>query len=235
MTVYPRIISHRCGGRLAPENTLAGLDAAMAVGCRAVEFDVMLTRDRVPVLMHDETLARTTGLPGRLADIAFAELRAAAPHVPTLAEAIALCRRLGMWVNVELKPAQGQEALTGDIVGAWLAEHWEGKGVISSFSLAAARSARKRLPAAAFALLASALPADWRERCAEIGAIAVHLAARHVTRRTAADLGEAGVPWACYTVNSRRRAERLFSLGCAAIFTDRPELWTAEEKQAAHA
>lgn len=57
---HPRLIAHRCGGALAPENTLAGLRKAFELGYRAVEFDVMLSGDGTPVLIHDETLERTT-------------------------------------------------------------------------------------------------------------------------------------------------------------------------------
>jgi glycerophosphoryl diester phosphodiesterase len=48
-------VGHRGGGTLAPENTLAGIRKAAAVGLGAVEFDVMLSADNVPVLIHDET------------------------------------------------------------------------------------------------------------------------------------------------------------------------------------
>ncbi|MGA7479774.1 MAG: glycerophosphodiester phosphodiesterase family protein, partial [Azonexus sp.] len=56
----PRWIAHRGGGSLAPENTLAGIHLAASFGYRAVEFDVMLSADGTPVLIHDETLERTT-------------------------------------------------------------------------------------------------------------------------------------------------------------------------------
>ena len=57
---YPRVAAHRGAGRLAPENTLAALRAGAALGCTMFEFDVKLSRDAVPVLMHDETVERTT-------------------------------------------------------------------------------------------------------------------------------------------------------------------------------
>lgn len=225
MRAYPRIIAHRCGGALAPENSLAGLERAARLGCRGVEFDVMLTADGVPVLMHDETLERTTGLRGRVAETPFAVLRAGAPAVPTLAEALTVCRALGLWANVELKPAAGHETETGTVVGAWLAAHWDGHGVVSSFSEASALAARRHLPDAAFALLCEALPEDWRAAGARLGAAAVHLDADTLDVAVARRLNEAGLPWACYTVNARAAAERLFALGCAAVFTDRPDLW----------
>ena len=225
---YPAIIAHRCGGALAMENSLAGLVAAKQCGCRAVEFDVMLTADGVPILIHDETLDRTTRLTGRVAGLGFAELRAGDPRVPTLGEAIGECQRLGLWANIELKPAAGQDELTGEVVGRWLARNWMGHGVISSFSDISALAARCHLPAAPFALLVDKLPADWADRRDRLHAAAVHLDARHVDPASAAALNAAGLPWACWTVNDRASAAALFALGAAAIFTDRPNLWLPE-------
>lgn len=225
MIAYPRIIAHRCGGALAAENSLAGLRVAAQLGCRAVEFDVMLTADGVPILMHDETLERTTRCTGRVAGRTLAEIRTCDPAVPTLAEAIAECQRLGLWANIELKPAIGYEEETGTVVGAWLAQHWGGQGVISSFSQESALAGRRLLPDTSFALLFEALPDDWRAQCARLGARTVHVAEAQVTPALAATLNAAGVGWACYTVNDRSRAEVLFSLGCLAVFTDRPDLW----------
>lgn len=228
MIPYPRIIAHRCGGALAPENSLAGLEAAAQVGCRAVEFDVMLTRDNVPILMHDETLERTTPCRGHVATQTYAHIRACAASVPTLAEAVAACERLGLWANIELKPAAGHEEETGAVVGAWLARHWNGNGVISSFNENSALAGRRHLPHAAFALLCEVLPEDWRAQADRLGAVAVHLAAATVDAPAASELNAAALPWACWTVNERATAERLFGLGCAAIFTDRPDLWVKQ-------
>jgi glycerophosphoryl diester phosphodiesterase len=223
MIRYPRIIAHRCGGGLAMENSIAGLVAAKQCGCRAVEFDVMLTADGVPILMHDETLDRTTRCTGRVADLTFEQIRAGDPRVPTLGEAIGECQRLGLWTNIELKPAAGHEEETGTVVCRWLARNWHGNGVISSFSEKSALAGRHALPAAAFALLCDALPADWQARMDRLNAVAVHLDANQVDVGTAGQLGAAGVPWAAWTVNDQATAERLFGLGAAAIFTDRPD------------
>ncbi len=211
------------------ENSLAGLEAAVRLGCRAVEFDVMLTADRVPILMHDETLERTTRCTGRVAAQTLAQIRACDPDVPTLAEALAFCRSQDVWTNIELKPAAGHEAETGTVVGQWLATHWDSKGVISSFSQKSVLAGRNELPTAAFALLCDTLPADWTTQLARLDAVAVHLDAERVAAEDADRLREAGIPWAAWTVNDRATAERLFELGAAGIFTDRPDLWTTRE------
>jgi glycerophosphoryl diester phosphodiesterase len=207
------------------ENSIAGLVAAKQSGCRAVEFDVMLTADGVPILMHDETLDRTTRCTGRVAEKSFAQIRAGDPRVPTLGEAIGECQRLGLWANIELKPAAGHEEETGAVVCRWLARNWNGQGVISSFSEKSALARRRELPAAPFAMLYEALPGDWQAQIARLNAGAVHLDASRVDAAAAAQLAAAGIPWAAWTVNDRDMAERTFALGAAAIFTDRPDLW----------
>ena len=237
--IYPRIIAHRCGGALAPENTLAGLRLAARLGCRGVEFDTMLTADGVPVLIHDETLERTTSGRGSVADMSStqpARLDAggrknaafAAEPLPTLDETLRLCAALGLWANVEIKPSAGQEAETGRVV-AHRAAAATGRLVLSSFSataLGAAAAAAAHLPRA---LLVEAIPADWRQRMAASGALALHSSACALTAAAAAAVREGGIPLACYTVNRRDDAERLFAMGVGALFTDRPDLWLSSE------
>lgn len=79
---HPLVISHRTNEGDAPENTLLGIARAIEGGCDAVEVDVRATRDGVLVLLHDETLARTTGDPRAVLDVTYAELRALRCGVP---------------------------------------------------------------------------------------------------------------------------------------------------------
>jgi len=237
--IYPRIIAHRCGGALTPENTLAGLRLMARIGCRGVEFDAMLAADGVPVLIHDETLERTTAGRGRVADMSsarLARLDAGARHhqafavepVPTLDEALQLCAALGLWANVEIKAAAGHEAEAGRAV-ARRAAAATGKVVLSSFSVAAMRAAADEAAQLPRAMLVEAIPADWRESVAAAGACALHCAASALTAEASAAVRAAGLPLACYTVDRRDDAARLFAMGVNAVFTDRPDLWLTSE------
>lgn len=237
---YPRLIAHRCGGALAPENTLAGLRLASRLGCRGVEFDVMLSRDGVPLLIHDETLERTTDGRGAVADHDYAQLAMldagvrhhaafAGERIPTLAQALALCAELGLWANVEIKPSSGREAETGAAVAAMLAAQWQGDGVVSSFSVVALRAARTVAPRLHYAWLVEDVPADWRTQLAALGCDALHCSAE--TDAAALAAVAAAVPLACYTVDRRDDAERLYALGAAAVFTDRPDRLAASPEQ----
>jgi glycerophosphoryl diester phosphodiesterase len=124
---YARVLAHRGGGALAPENTLAAIRTGYAHGFRAVEFDAMLPSDETPVLMHDPTLARTARVEGKVTDWSAARLKQldvgswhsaqfAGEPVPTLADALAFCRGHGIWPNVEIKPAPGRDGPTGAAV-----------------------------------------------------------------------------------------------------------------------
>jgi glycerophosphoryl diester phosphodiesterase len=70
----PEIIAHRGNAAEFPENTLQGLESAVSLGLRYVEFDVQLTADLVPVLMHDAVLARVGGRPDCVHDLTWSAL-----------------------------------------------------------------------------------------------------------------------------------------------------------------
>ena len=71
----PELIAHRGYPGRYPENTLAGITAALVAGARHVEFDVQLSGDGVPVLFHDPELARTAGAEGAVTDTPLQRLR----------------------------------------------------------------------------------------------------------------------------------------------------------------
>ncbi len=238
--IYSRYIAHRCGGALAPENTLAGLHLAARLGFRAVEFDVMLSADGMPLLIHDETLERTTDGSGRVPETPLVRLgqldaghwhhRAfAGERLPTLQQALAACRELGLAANIEIKPAAGLEMETGTVVARLIERSARDYASVpllfSSFSELALASARVAAPALPRALLVENVPADWQPRLQALECRALHCAAKHLQPEQAAEIGAAGYPLACYTVNRREDATRLFAAGVAAIFTDRLDLF----------
>lgn len=104
------LIAHRGFTARYPENTIAGIAAAVEAGARWVEFDIQLSADGVPVLMHDATLVRTTGQPGTVMDLPMDELRNFAPCEPDrfgdrfadvrIASVADLIRQLATWPDV---------------------------------------------------------------------------------------------------------------------------------------
>src|SRR5262249_30181042 len=149
---------------------------AAALGCRWVEFDVRLTADRQPVLLHDERLQRTTDGRGKAGALSLAAIRRydagawfapsfTGERVPTLEEALSLLSELGLGVNVELKAARGREHETGTVVADFLARLWPAglpAPIISSFQRAALAAARVRAPQIPRGLLLRVVRKNWR-------------------------------------------------------------------------
>src|SRR5687768_14872032 len=100
----PLIIAHRGASAVAPENTIAAFEAAIAAGADGVEFDVRLTRDGVPIIIHDETLYRTHGVRGRVADMTLNELNKI--NVPSLAQLFELFESNQLLLCLEMKGEQ---------------------------------------------------------------------------------------------------------------------------------
>ena len=234
---FPRVLGHRCGGTLAPENTLAGLRTASELGFAGVEFDAKLTRDGVAILMHDDTLNRTTNGRGPVARADWAALqsldagswrarRFSGEAIPTLESALRLCAKLGLWPNVENKPCPGRERETGRLVAREVLREWRGKvpPLLSSFSAASLAAARDEAPELPRGLLVEDTRGRWREQMTRLGCFSLHC---HYSAANAALLKQAtadGYPVLCYTVNRAASARKLRSLGVSAVVTDRLDL-----------
>lgn len=244
MWPYPRILAHRGGGTLAPENTYAGLRCGMQAGFRAIEFDVMLARDGVPVVMHDPHLGRTVRGGGSVFEHDALDLVAmdagswfgpafAGEPVPLFVEFANFCRAHDIWMNIEIKPAPGFEAATGATVARLAAALFADRiaagdlahaPLLSSFSevaLVAALAAAPQLPRA---LLTSALGNDWEARARTVEAVAIHTNHLHLARAGAQAVKQAGFGLFCYTVNDSGRARELLDWGVDAFCTDRIDL-----------
>ncbi len=248
MWPYPRVLAHRGGGTLAPENTLAGLRCGMAAGFRAVEFDVMLARDGIPVLMHDPGFGRTVAGSGSVAghdaaDLARMDAGAwcgpafAGEPVPLFDDFARTCKAHGVWMNVEIKPAPGHDAATGRTVARMVAALFAAElaaelaagavarvPLLSSFSEPALLAARDAAPTVPRALLLEALAPGWKERAQALGAVALHVDHRALDAALAAAVKAAGFGLFCYTVNDPARARTLLDWGVDGFCTDRIDL-----------
>jgi glycerophosphoryl diester phosphodiesterase len=223
----PRILAHRGGGALAPENTLGAIRLGASLGFKGVEFDVMLAGDGTPVLIHDETLERTTNGRGSVAETPYAVLAKLnagnGEPVPSFEQAARLCRELGVWANVEIKPAKGYGGATGAAVAERAADLWRGADVpplLSSFSRDALGRARDLSPTVPRGLLVGRIPADWEARLRDLQCVALHCDYKHLSREMAAQVRAAGYALLVYTVNEPADVQRLLGWGIDCIVTD---------------
>lgn len=235
---YPAIVAHRCGGKLAPENTLAGLDQAVRFHATMVEFDAKLSADGVPFLLHDDDVDRTSDGHGPAARLSYAQLSAldagswfapsfAGERMPTLEAVAQRCIALGLSANVEIKPCPGRDEETGTRVALAVRQYWSKAStppLLSSFSEPALAAARDAAPELARGLLFGALPDDWHARALELRCVSIHFDHARIEAQGVAALRSAGYRTLAYTVNDVARARTLRAWGVDAICTDRIDL-----------
>jgi glycerophosphoryl diester phosphodiesterase len=133
----PQIIAHRGGPAYAPENTLAAFRNAIAAGADWLEMDVQMTRDGALVVIHDETVDRTTNGTGRVADLTLEQIGTLdagnGERVPTFEEVIAQAKEAGVGVLAEAKLPHLYPGIEARMVQAIVDANYVEKTVIQSF------------------------------------------------------------------------------------------------------
>jgi glycerophosphoryl diester phosphodiesterase len=147
-----RLIAHRGGPRYAPENTLAAFAHAVEVGAHMLECDVHLTADGEPVIIHDETLERTTNGAGWVKDKTLAELRqldaGSGQSIPTLREYIELGRTSGVELLIEMKSPRLYPGIEARVLETLEAAGYLEMSVLQSFDWDCLRRLRQLKPSA---------------------------------------------------------------------------------------
>ena len=204
-------LAHRGDWRKAPENSLGALTAAMSIpGCDGVEFDVRLSRDRVPVLLHDETLRRVQRRPERV-DGLDAEALAAA-GIPALAEVLAALPHA--WLDVELK-GDDHGAPTASVLRAARGDA-PGNAVLSSFEPRTLLEMGGQLPGWGRWLNVRDLSPQTLSLARGLGCRGVAVLWGAITPRALRLAGDAGLEVAAWTVRRADTVKRLGTLGVVA-------------------
>jgi glycerophosphoryl diester phosphodiesterase len=207
----PLRLAHRGDWRVAPENTLGALLAAMLVpGCDGVEFDVRLARDGVPVLLHDATLTRVQHVGLDVDRLDASEL--AGHAIPRLDVVLAALPRA--WMDIELKGQDHGEA-TADVLRAARGEE-PANAVISSFEPATLLAMRDRLPGWTRWLNAEDLSPATLSLAVGLGCSGVSVLWGAITPAACRRATHAGLEVAAWTVRRRATFDRLGGLGVVA-------------------
>jgi glycerophosphoryl diester phosphodiesterase len=245
----PLRIAHRGASALAPENTLAAFKEAIRLGADLIECDVHLSADDVPVIIHDDTVERTTNGRGAVAALACSRLRRLdagawfsprfrGERIPTLEEALE-CARGRCGLNIEIKgpsrhrragpaaaaAAAGVSRVARAVSGALRRTGFKEPVIVSSFSLQALRAARAHMPHVRLGHLASRSLRGLRAAHRTLGLHAVHPHVRLATSRRVRLAHRLGLIVLFWTVNDVRLMRRLLALGCDGLMTDDPALF----------
>ena len=222
----PFIIGHRGASAEAPENTLVAFLLAQAQGADGIEFDVQLSADGCPVVIHDGNLARTTNGRGQVQDFTVAALQKLdAGHgqpIPTLDEVF---ESLGpnFLYNVELKTAALRDnGLATAVADRIQAHNLAQQTVVSSFNPLAVRYARRYLPPSAWVAHLS-YKRRFQFKHSLIPAQAVHPHYKMVDAAYMAWASKNGWRVNVWTVDDPAEAQRLVGLGVHGIITNKPK------------
>jgi glycerophosphoryl diester phosphodiesterase len=228
------IWAHRGASANAPENTLAAFRAAEKAGADGIELDIHLSRDGVPVVIHDDTLDRTTNGRGPVADKRWSEIRRldagkwfsanfAGEHPPSLEEVLTLVSdRLRL--NLEIKDPRA-----GTAVLHLLAEFPRARVLVSSFDYGLLENLRREAPNLPLAFLIDS--PFWRRafsRAVACGAEALNPRHDRLSRTLLAACRERGLAVYPWTVDEPGLLLRMRRVEVDGVFTNDPELVAQE-------
>ncbi len=226
-------IAHRGASGSFPENTIRAFLAAVEAGAAMCELDVRLTRDGIPVVIHDETVDRTTDGRGAVAEMTLAEIkhfdagmrfgaRFAGERIPTLAEVFdALVNRCGL--NIELK-ADAAEKPVCEIVRARGAIE---ASMVSGFDWEALWRVRAIDPAIRIGVLADKRGDAMLATARRLDAWAVNPRYNLCTAELVSEAHGHGFKVMVWTVDERAAMRRMIAYGVDGIMTNYPERLSA--------
>jgi len=218
-------IAHRGASGYRPENTLAAFRHALEMGCTWMELDVYLVEGEL-VVIHDDTLDRTTNGSGKVREATLQELRALdagdGEQIPLLQEVIEATGHRAT-INIELK-GHGTAEPTVNLIEQYLARAWKREEfLLSSFhhdELTRASALDADLPVG---------PLFGREHppsvatCLRHAAYSMNLSTRHANRALIEEAHDARLKVLAYTANSDAEIRRMFEVGVDGVFTNYPD------------
>ena len=233
------VIAHRGFSSLAPENTLAAMELAISSKAHRVEFDVQSTRDGVPVVLHDDTLERTTNGKGRVCDKTYQEISKLdagswfhpdfrGERVPTLDMVLELCKGK-IPVNVEIKSEDSSNGIEMKVLDALRRHESVDSTTVSSFESKVLERVRMLDPRITLETLYnnSRRPPGPKDLCIakDSGASAFNLSLEELIHREelVLEAHSLGLGLKVYTVDDLPRFRRLLALKVDGVFTNRPD------------
>jgi len=236
LVVTTKIIAHRGASSKFPENTMIAYKQALKDGADAIELDIHLSRDKVPVVIHDETVDRTTDGYGFVKDYTVSDLkRLSAGHwkgwkyrkaeIPTLVEVLEWIKNTNLLLVIELKnnlfPYKGMEEIAMALIEKY---SMMDRTIFSSFNHDSLLTIKKLNKDAETAPLYSKPIQDPVNYAKSMGASGVHPYFRITTESLVKKLHENGLKIRPYTVNSPHFMTTLFNWGADALITDEPAI-----------
>jgi glycerophosphoryl diester phosphodiesterase len=231
------LIAHRGGSLEAPENTMAAFRHAIGLGVRYVELDVQMTRDGELVVIHDETLDRTTDGTGPVQGYTLDEIRRfdagakfspeySGERIPTLREVLELCLEAGVGVVVELKAPHVNRGLEERVAPLLAEMHTRGSenNYCISFDHTSIRRMRELDPALPLGYLYEWNAPSFVTADETVQAVCPYFASALAMPEQVEEAHRLGKHVFVYTVNEADQMRALAAAGIDGMVSDRPTL-----------
>ncbi len=238
---FPAVVGHRGYRARFPENTLVSFSAAVAAGADMIELDVTLSKDRGVVVIHDDTLDRTTSGSGIVRETPLHELRRldagtwfdnrfSAEPLPTLEETLALVATSGVLVNIEIKSTAWEtdapeDAIERQVVAMIRRMQLIDTVLVSSFHPGFLENIAALPVHPEYALITNrTVPHDIVDLCTRLNVFSWHPHHESLKQSDIEAMHQSGIHVFPYTVNNPEDMIRLVEMGVDGIVTDDPEL-----------
>ncbi|MEC5422324.1 glycerophosphodiester phosphodiesterase [Virgibacillus sp. C22-A2] len=229
-----QILAHRGASKLAPENTMPAFELAYFQEAEGIETDVQLTKDNIPVLIHDEHVKRTTDGAGYIKDLAFHQLKEldagswfsqkfSGTRIPSLEEFLHWAQNKRLHVNIELKNNKIDYKNIESIVYEMIL-HYQllDRTTISTFNSNSLKRMRDFDNNLSVALLTSKRNKNIVAYSKTIGADAIHVKYRSLSKPLIEHSHQENMAIRVFTVNRFAHIMKCFNYGCDGIITDIP-------------
>lgn len=227
-------IAHRGYSSLYPENTMLAFKKAYEAGCDGIELDVQLTKDNMMVIIHDETIDRTSNGTGLVKDYTYKELlqfdfsgkfigEGSINHIPTLIEYLEWVKDKDIFTNIELKNnIYYYTHLEEKVVERIRKFELQQKIVLSSFNNVSVLKCKRLIPRIRTAFLLEERMENAGQYVAENCIDAYNPSIKWLTKEDVLNCKAHGVEINVWTVNSKKNVEKMIEWGVDGIFTNDP-------------
>nr|WP_308421526.1 glycerophosphodiester phosphodiesterase [Compostibacillus humi] len=243
MNYLTAIFAHRGASKYAPENTMPAFELAHKMNADGIETDVQLSKDHVPILIHDETGKRTTDFPGLIKDLTYRQIKEldagtwfskqfAGTSIVSLEEFLQWIENKPMRINIELKNNKidypHMEAIVFEMV-----KHFRllERTTFSSFNERSVKKLVRLSHDMDVAFITSKKIKQLAHYTEQLGANAVHIKYRLLQAKLVDELRQKKLAVRVYTVNKQSLMKKCFQLGSDGIFTDVPDIAVHYHKQ----
>ena len=212
------IIAHRGASAYAPENTLDSFKKALSMGARAIECDVRMSKDKKLVVIHDETIDRTTKGKGFVRDFSAEELKK--HSIPELKELLELMKNKDILLLIEIKEPGTEK----QVINLLKDERMETRSAIVSFYPEVIEKAKKLDNKIRAGLIFSRISGKEIETAIKIKADWILPRRSLIDKEIIAEAHDEGIKVYTWTIDDKEEAKKAIELGLDGIASNKPDL-----------